>query len=182
MTSERRDEPSAEILPEPSWDVSGGKRGRRPLPPLLLPLTSRFRIISAAEHAAGAALAIAVAHFWTALFVADGRGPKQTLIGSDPRLLACVQITAGLLALYLAVRSRRRPSVPIAWFLMGWALFEAVPWIPRAIYGHAVFGKLGGFYAVTVVYFAAQGVRGANALKRLESYPKPPDGPLQLGA
>jgi len=184
MTSGQRDEPSAEVdkLPQPSWDASGGKRGQRPLPALLLPLTSRFRIISAAEHAAGAAVAIALAHFWTALLVADGRGPMQTLIGSDARLLVGAQVVAGFLALYLAVRARRRPSRSIAWFLMAWAVLEAVPWIPRAIYGHAIFGRIGGLYAVTVTYFAAQGVRGASALKRLKSYPEPPDGPLQLGA
>jgi hypothetical protein len=167
-----------------SWDPSAGKQNKRPF--LLLPfspLNSRHRITWAADHAVGAAVLIALAHFWTAAFVADGLAPGDTLIGSDPRLLVGVQVTAGLLALYLAARTRRRPSRPCAWLLMAWALMEAVPWVPLALYGHAIFaGRFGGVYAVAVLYYAALGVRGAHALKRLGSYPKSPEGPLQLRA
>lgn len=166
-----------------SWDPSAGRQNRKPslLSPVT-PLNSRFRITWAADHAVGAAVLIAFAQFWTAAFVADGRGPAETLIGSDPRLLVGVQVTAGLLALYLAARARRRPSRPCAWLLMAWALMEAVPWVPMALYGHAIFGRLGGAYAVAVIYYAVLGVRGAHALKRLGSYPKSPEGPLQLRA
>jgi hypothetical protein len=57
---------------------------------------------------------------------------------------------------------------------------EAVPWIPLAIYGHAVFGAFGGWYQVVLLYLAYVGARGALALKNLHLYPAPPEGPLRL--
>lgn len=143
-------------------------------------LNTRYRILAAAQHSAGAAALIGIAHLYTAAFTWWDYGPGHAAVSSDARVLASLQGLAGLIAMWMAVRSRRQPTVPLAVGMMVWALLEAVPWVPMAIYHHGVFGGIGGTYAVTLLYAAFTGLKGALALKDLPLYPPPPEGPLQL--
>jgi hypothetical protein len=116
-----------------------------------------------------AAGAIAVSNALSAMLTFSGGRPVHTLANSDPKVLAGIQVSAALLAAYLAVRTGRKPSLGLASVILAWSIVEALPWVTLYVYGHGFGGHKFGAIMYMVVASATLGVRGALAQRKLSA-------------
>ena len=158
-----------------SWDPAGGRANRMPsVPTPFETLNTPFRIRRALEQSAFAAGFIAISNALSAVMVLFDHTPPHTLMGRDPRVLAGVQACVALAAAWLAVRSRRRPSLGLAIVILIWSITEAFPWVPYNLYGHGFAGHGMGAVLWLVVAAAILGVRGALAQRKMAAAPLGP--------
>lgn len=145
--------------PAPRWDE---RRPRRAPFIEWLPfqtLNKPWKIKAALRAGAGAYVAIAVSHGFSAFAAWISYVRRDTLLfGYDKTAVITANLVVGTLALALYVITRRSPSRPLLYFVLAWSVIELFPPLTYGLYGHGA-GSFISFFGLAVAITGLQGIQ-----------------------
>ena len=127
-------------------------------------LDKPWKITAALRAGAGAYVAIAVSHGFSAFAAWISYVRRDTLLfGYDKAAVLTANLVVGALAVALYVITLRIPSRPLLYLALAWSLIELIPPLTYGLYGHGA----GYFISLFGLAVAITGVQGTQARARL---------------